>query len=274
MSDFDLFNTTLDEYNKSFYDTDTKQNSIDSSSICDHSNNVNENGKKICIDCGEVINTVVSTDKEWRYYGKSDSRYSSDPNRVQVRKSEEKSIYKDVENMNFSDTIINEANSIYQKVTGGKIYRGDSRKAIIFACIFHAYKLSGKPQTDSTLMHIFNITRKNGLRGIKIVNQNVCKNFDISTSYITPVHLIEDIMKKFNATDSQIKEVSDYYSLIKNKSSFLNRARPQSTASALVFYWIQKKNKQITIKEFASIVSLSELTINKILKDIKEILDK
>ena len=40
-------------------------------------------------------------------------------------------------NMGFSDRIIEKANRIYDDVANGKIYRGNSRKAIIFACIFH-----------------------------------------------------------------------------------------------------------------------------------------
>ena len=43
--------------------------------------------------------------------------------------------------MGFSDKIISKANKLYDEVTSGNIYRGNSRKAIVFACIFHAYKL-------------------------------------------------------------------------------------------------------------------------------------
>lgn len=52
----------------------------------------------------------IHNTKEWRYYGQSDTRHSSDPNRVYIRKSEERNIYKDVENMSFSEKIVNEAN--------------------------------------------------------------------------------------------------------------------------------------------------------------------
>lgn len=270
MSEFDIFNSIINEYEQSISNKDIKKNDV--SEQCTHENEINESGKRICTDCGIVINSVVSIEKDWRYYGKSDNRYNNDPNRVQARKTEEKSIHKDVDNMSFDENIVNKANQIYQYVTDGKIFRGNSRKAIIFACIFHAYKLSGNPQTDATLLQIFNIKRRSGLKGIKMVNQKVCKKDDVT--YITPIHIIKDIMKNFNATEKQIEEVSTYYGLIKNKSSSLNRARPQSTASALVYYWIQKNNKKITLKEFAKTVTLSELTINKILKDIKLILDK
>ena len=38
--------------------------------------------------------------------------------------------------MNVPDNIIKEANKIYQHVVGNRIYRGNTRKSIIFACIF------------------------------------------------------------------------------------------------------------------------------------------
>jgi len=175
--------------------------------------------------------------------------------------------------MGFGEKIISIANIIYSQVTGGLIKRGNSRKAIVFACIFHAYKLSGKPQTHDKLIQIFSLTRKSGLAGLKFVNLNSPKESEIHTTYITPINLIEDIMNKFKATDEQKREVIELYTLISNKSSRLNRARPQSVAAGLTFYWICKKQKDISLKEFTKQANLSELTINKMSKEIGEILD-
>jgi len=41
----------------------------------------------------------------------------------------------------------------------------------------------------------------------------------------------------------------------------------------LVFYWTCLKGKNISLKDFAKKVMLSELTINKIAKEIAEVLD-
>ena len=174
--------------------------------------------------------------------------------------------------MGFSDTIISKADELYTQVTKGQIYRGNSRKAIVFACIFHAYKLSGKHQTPENLIKLFGLDRKNGLKGLKIVNVNAPKDSQIHTSYITPEHLVQDIMDKFKATPTQKAEVVELYSQIKNKSSKLNRSRPQSVAAALTYYWILKKKINITIKDFAAKTDLSELTINKNTKELALVL--
>jgi len=287
MSDFLIYEKALEEYKKgkekeTVIETFDKLN-IESESEdiysseeldfeCQHLNINSEKGVDVCTDCGEEISKQIQNSKEWRYYGQTDTRHSSDPNRVQMRKSDERSIYKDVENMGFSEKIISEANKIYFQVTHGQIFRGNSRKAIVFACIFHAYKLSGKPQSHEKLITVFNLNRKTGLKGLKHVNLYAPKKSTIRTTYITPINLIEEIMEKFLATPEQKVEVINLYNQIKNKSSRLNRSRPQSVGAGLVYYWICSKKKDISIKQFTKKVDLSELTVNKIAKEISDVL--
>ena len=95
----------------------------------------------------------------------------------------------------------------------------------------------------------------------------------IQTTFITPVHLIENIMDKFNATDEQKKEVTDLYTRIKNRSSKINRSRPQSVSAGLIWFWICMKGLEINLKDFAQKTGLSELTITKISKEISTILN-
>ena len=274
IDDFSLFDVALTEYNK--HNEFENKNSSEEEDIndleCDHININTESGLIFCSDCGKELEKAIFHEKEWRYYGQSDNKRSSDPNRVHIRKIEDRNIYKDVENMGFSDKIVSIANQIYIQVTKGQIFRGNSRKAIVFACIFHAYKLIGKPQTHENLIKIFDLNRKIGLKGLKHVNLNAPKDSNIHTTYITPVNLVEDIMDKFRATDDQKNEVINLYNKISNKSSKINRSRPQSVASGLTYYWIKTKGLDITLKEFAKKADLSELTINKIAKEIAEVL--
>lgn len=132
--------------------------------------------------------------------------------------------------------------------------------------------MSGKPQTHDKLIQVFSLKRKTGLKGLKHVNLYASRDSKLRTTYITPINLVEDIMEKFSANKDQKKEVGELYEKIKNKSSRLNRSRPQSVASGLVYYWIRLKKKEITLKEFAKKVNLSELTINKIAKEISGVL--
>lgn len=272
MSEFQIFNEALGEYEKQRSSEEGPTLEEKNTTSCSHSNDFTEKGVTVCIDCGEEIGRKLSHDKEWRYYGPSDTRHVLDPNRVQLRKTEERSIYKDVENLGFSEKIVSMANKIYAEVTQGKIFRGNSRKSIVFACIFHSFKLSGKPLSHEKLIDIFNLNRKTGLRGLKHVNLNAPKNSSIRTTYITPVNLVEEIMDQFSANERQKQEVKELYAKIHNKSSRLNRSRPQSVASGIVYYWICSKHKDISLKDFTKKVTLSELTVQRIANIIAEVL--
>jgi transcription initiation factor TFIIIB Brf1 subunit/transcription initiation factor TFIIB len=269
MADFSLFDDAMDEYEKHFAEIEE----CDIDDDCDHLNIQEENGLISCSDCGIEMEKNINHDKEWRYYGQSDNKRNSDPNRVHLRKIEDRNIYKDIENMGFSDKIVYLANQLYIQVTKGQIFRGNSRKAIIFACIYHSFKVNGKPQTHDKLVKMFDLSRKSGLKGLKYVNLNMPKDSVIHVTYITPVNLVEDIMDKFSATPEQKAEVIEIYNKIKNKSSKINRSRPQSVSSALIYYWICLKGLDISLKDFASKTDLSELTISKIAKEIAQILE-
>ena len=269
MTEFALFEQALAKYETTVVPHEEKHGIDD---ICTHCDIVEENGIILCTECGEEIQRNITHEKEWRYYGPSDSKRFSDPNRVQIRKSEERNINKDVENMGFSDTIVTKADELYTQCTKGQIYRGNSRKAIVFACIYHAYKMSENHQTPENLIKLFGLNRKTGLKGLKIVNVNTPKDSEIHTTFITPEHIICDIMDKFKATDKQKDEVVNLFKRVKNKSSKLNRARPQSVAASLIYYWIRDKQMDITLKEFAKNTELSELTINKNAKEVAKVL--
>lgn len=278
MENFDLLNIAIQEYEQDNKNEDDLTNFNENSNDCDHKDVIEENGTKTCTDCGLEISRDLNYDKEWRYYGSDDTRRSNDPNRCNIRKCEDRTIFKDVENLGFSDRVVAIANDIYQQVTysehnkGYKIYRGNSRKAIVFICIFQAFKMIGKTKSSDSLREIFKLDKKTVLRGLKQVNLNVPKSSSLKTKYITPVELVEEIMDKFNATTDQKAEVVKLYEIIRNKSSMLNRSRPQSVASGLIYYYISNLNKDINIKDFTNKVKLSELTVNKISNEIKRII--
>ena len=273
MSDFTLFEQALAEYETTQPKSKPEGKETPCcAAVCPHNDLVDENGVISCLECGEQIRTTIMHEKEWRFYGHSDSKRASDPNRVQMRKVEDRNINKDVENMGFSETIVSRANEIYGQVTKGQIFRGDSRKAVIFACIYHAYKIAGNCQTPKNLMETFGLNKKNSLRGLKIVSVHAPQDSPIHTTAITAVHHIHDVMTKFSATTEQKREVIELYRRTKNRSSKLNRARPQSVAAALTYYWICLKKMDISIKKFAQKADLSELTINKNAKEVAMVL--
>lgn len=271
MSEYDFFEEALSKF-ESEKNTTTSESE---SSSCLHEKTINDKNIFFCAECGEQICVEKNFEKEWRYYGDKDTKNHSNPTRVHMRKNDDKNIYKDVENMGFDENIVELANKIYHQVTKDKIKRGKSRKSIVFACVFEAYKLRDNPQTYDTIIDSFNIPKKSGLAGINHVSLYISKEMKSKTTYITPKHLIHNIMYKFKgATEAQYEQVAKIYDKIKNRNTKINRARPQSVAAGIVFYWLQKNNKSITLKEFTKVVNLSELTIKNMAKLVDEIIEK
>jgi transcription initiation factor TFIIIB Brf1 subunit/transcription initiation factor TFIIB len=244
-------------------------NTTISTTTCQHTNINTSNN--CCLDCGIELDQTIKFNHENR--SMSSSRKFTNPSRCHVRKNDEKNIYKDVSNLNIPDNIIKQANSLYQHVVNNRIYRGNTRKSIIFACIFYSYKQAGMPQSCDTLTTLFNIQRKDGLKGLKIVNLNSDNNVVEKSTYITPENIITEIMKKFSAQQSDINNVISLHKKIHKKSELLNRARPQSVASGIIRYYILKHNKNISMEDFISTVGISELTINRIVREINKIIN-
>jgi hypothetical protein len=234
-------------------------------SLCLHETCTQEAGASVCTVCGMEVARGCAKEK---------TRVTLEPGRCQVRKVEEKSIHKDVENMNFSDQIVTIADKIFQDTTEGRILRGNSRRAVIFACVFHAFKLSGSPQSCDSLINMFNLERKAGLKGLKAVGLKAPKDSAIRTSHITAVDLIREIMRQFSATSDQTADVVNIYNRVENCSTILNRSRPQSVASGIVFFYIRSEEKDIRLRDFAGVVKLSELTITKIAKEVARLLSR
>ena len=263
---FDLFDTALKNFEKFEAAKEKKKCTYAS---CTHSCTETRGGIETCTECGEILKNTIVHDREWRNYNNT----GKDPARVQKRKTDERSIFKDVHGLGFSNKIVSIANVLYTDVAKGNIFRGNCRKAIIFACIFHAYKSTGQPKTHEKLIKLFKLSRKAGLKGLKHVTLNSTSPL-LRGGHITAEHLINEIMNTFSASAEQKADVATLYKQIKNKSSNLNRARPNSVASGLVYYWIVSKGIQITLKEFADACNLSDITITKIAKEVGHIIKK
>ena len=265
MADMNDMNNTNDndmnDNNNDVFEIPIVKN-IKTTDECPHTDSIQDKNVVVCVNCGKCIQKLYNQHREWK----------SQQTRVTV---DDKNIFKDVENIQFSDNIIQIANSLYVQVTRDKIYRGNARKGIISACIFYAFKVIGKPQIYKKIIKLFNINKKIGLKGLKFVSIHAPKNSVIFKTQITPLTYIEYYMNELKASQEDIRQIQELYQMIEGKQiQKLNRSRPQSVASGIVYYWLLKENRKITLKTFSKITELSELTIVKIQKDIKEILEQ
>ena len=277
-SDYEFDDTLIEEEN---YDTLLQEElkiedykNVDITEICLHQNTTFNNGVESCSDCGVELYKELSFEAEWRYYGDNDSKHISDPSRCHLRKTEEKSIYKDLEKYELPIDIKQEINNRYMIITKNLIKRGNIRKSYIFGCWYNVFKDMGKPLNFDTLCKTIDISKKEASKGLKfysiekskiLLTKEQLHKKSLST-------LIPDIMVKFNADEQHISKVTDLYTKIENRSKLLNRSYPRSVIASLIFYYFRLVGGNIDIIKYSKMVDLSDITINKIAKNISDVL--
>ena len=258
-NEFEELNNALNEESLKISEKSTKKSS---ETACKHDDVEIDTVLKvpICKSCFKPVE-----------FGKSSTDASANFSRCFARKVADKSIFKDLKVLDIPTEIIHDANVLYMSVTKGKTCRAKNRQGLIFACVFYAYQQSNKPKSLSQLNEKFDLPAKVISKGVKHVGLELAGT-KMKYSYITAGDLIPDIMSRLNAGTEQVSEVKMLFSKIDGKSVILNRSKPQSVACGIIYYYIKHTNRPITLDAFAKKVELSELTIEKVVKEIDDIL--
>lgn len=225
-------------------------------------------GMVVCFDCGLELSLSIDHSPEWRYYKENDNKHSADPSRCCLRKYEEKSIYRDVEGFNIPPKIVDKANESYGFITEDSILRGNSRKGLIFACIYYAYEDNGERKSQDEMKVFFNINKKILSSGMKMFNLKIKRK----PIYTTPLDFISKIMDKFESSPKHTQFVIKLFDKIKSQSSFINRSNPDSIAAALCYFFFKHIKYPISLNDFSKRVGLSDITVHKISKKISELI--
>ena len=238
---------------------------------CSHSNmTLTEDGNEVCEDCGLEKPPELDHSPEWRFYKENDTKQSSDPSRCFLRKYEEKSIYRDMEGYQLPEEVIERANNSYALVTEESILRGNSRKGLIVACIFYAYEDLGQRKSQDEIKQFFDINKKILSNGMKMFNLKIKR----SPVYTSPIDFIPKIMSKFQLSDKHTQFVKTLFTKICSRSSFINRSNPDSIAAGLSYFVMKHINYPVSLGDFSKKVGLSDITIHKISKKIKDLVEE
>lgn len=248
-------------------------------SDCNHGNKTPTGSNYTCLDCGLELGSTESypeCEPEWRNF----SDNSNDNSRVFIRRLGDRSIITDLETLGFEKEVCIDSNDLYIKATKNDILRGNSRRGVMFACVFFAYKLHNKAKTPEELNKSFKITKKIISKGMKFYNlrreaMSTTEHIQ-KTSYIEPLDFIPSILNKLELDNIKLHSdnINKIYKLIENRSSLINRSNPQSVASGLVFYYCQLNNIDLNCYKFSRKIGLSDITVGKIYRNIHSILSE
>ncbi len=239
---------------------------------CDHSDSIIDNGVRMCRDCG-LTDDVLDFEPEWRNYdGGGTSRCCN-------AKGNTKSLEKDFVKWDIAITsaIRNEVETKYfqimemireQKDT--KSGRGRGRKAIIAACLLFVYRERGDCRTFDELKDMFKLSKKNMFNGLTSYYE--CFPRD-RVQYVTPEDLIKRVMMMTGIDMSRYEVIAGMARDLKNVSQSLNRSKPMSVASAIVYFYLclnptYRDSIGMTRTLFAEKTKLSDITISKHVKEL------
>lgn len=252
----------MDDYFAILEDIDLSKLCPKAESTCLHLHVTEHRGIGVCVECGEELPDQFDNEKEYRFSNTKGALGR------QIRKTYEKSIFKDLDAFGIPQNIQLIANDLYKMVSNDRIFRGMSRKAVIFSCVFIAYKKIGIPQSIEHLQGIFRINKKTVSKGIKIVGMALQSNE--SKMFLSVEDIIPEMLNRFDSPMHVKDAILQLYGIIKNRSSMINRSRPRSVAASLVYYFMKKTNKQFSDKLFCENVGLSKLTVYKLFAEVDD----
>jgi transcription initiation factor TFIIB len=178
-----------------------------------------------------------------------------------------------------TQTIIDTAKIIYKKVsdykhTKGKrvgknmIIRCINRRSMIAACLFYACKTQKEPRCPKEIADIYDLEVKHVIRGCKKILE--CVDIVKIIDTIEPVDFIERFSKKLNLDKKYIIQAKDIAMNI-TKLNLATKHEPPSVAACCILLMIQVNNINVEKKQLSNIFNISEVTINKTFKDIKNV---
>ena len=192
----------------------------------------------------------------------------------------ERSLYKVFENIhnvckanNLPEKISNTAKSLYSIISKTKISRGNNRKGIIAACVYHACKECHVPRSINELAHMFSIQSTVMTKGCKNYTE-IMRMSKINRDrifQINPVSLydfIDRFSSKLSLSDEEIKKIHRIAKLCEI-NNMINDNTPPSMASGCIYMYCKLKGNKITKKDISDICKISEVTINKCYKKLE-----
>lgn len=169
--------------------------------------------------------------------------------------------------------IINEAKTYYKTLSEknieikGYLTRGTIRQSFIAACIFIACKNNGKPMRQVEIAKMCNITQSDVTKGLKKFNE-LEKNKNIKINhYGNNIHdFIKKYCNKLNINEDLIKVVHLIY-IRATKINLIQNSNNYSICGGLLYFISESFNLNIKKSDIIDIVSISEVTLNKIHKE-------
>jgi transcription initiation factor TFIIB len=277
---------------------------------CGSNRTIKEDSIYTCKDCYAILDNVIDTGAEWRYYGEGDNRASKsgDPSRCGMptndllpksslgtivgkgsRDTKELHCVRKLQSWTIMPYDERKLIAVFEKYKNNTANEGISKKVIHDANIFYkqvsSKKISRGDNSDGLIascMYYSCILNK-----VPRSMKEIADIFDISISVLTkgnarfqllmPMNFDatgpEDFISRFGSQLNMSKtdiEKSIKFAKFLDKNEITNDNSPTSTAAGIISYYCNYVNLQISKKYIANICAVSDVTISKALKNINK----
>ena len=241
---------------------------------CLHLEFIEEDGKNICKICG-METYMITYDPEWRYYGESDSRASSDPSRCHRSKADMRDDSTYIKfNIQISDAIKNMAWKKYKKIMEynavhgqNSTNRGVNKDSILANCVLYSFRNAGCWKSSDEIRLLFHLKKKSmsvgKTRYLEVFPEDRVED-------IKPADLIASTAIKIGGLhQDHIEKIQKFARFVDTKSYTLNSSKVGSVAAALIWLYLcifpsLKNNLGLSKQKFSELVGYSEMTIKKL----------
>lgn len=229
------------------------------SPCCPHDNTCCDEGdKKICIDCGELLQENFTLTLHYNSGLCMTNRKTTDP-----------SIFTGIPD--FVDRDLKELTTkIYEVATGQKHFRNKTKKAILLACLHRASVLKKSPISYYDLLEMFELKQHEANNGFTVLSSNIPKN---SEYFVIFDHTREEIisinskLKQLQIEDKDsclFRLVVNTFLLLKKNSNAVNNSQYTSVICGCIYFWVvHYLDKSIDIDTFINRANVSKTTLLK-----------
>ena len=171
--------------------------------------------------------------------------------------------------------IIEESKMLYKSISNKKISRGNNRKGLIAATVYHACKSKNVPRSTKEIAKVFDIRIPVMTKGIKQfyhLYNSIHKKQISSKAPTRPVDFIERFISLLDLPD-KVCELSKTIAIKSFEKKLTYKNTPPSIAVGCIYLSCQLLNNSINKKVISQKCNISEVTINKCYKKLNENID-
>lgn len=249
-----LFEQALKLVAKDFQTKLSKAHSAECAS-CKHEETSDDNGKKTCLECGELLEESYIANHHSSIIG------------MKKRRKSESSIYNDIPfyiEQHIKDITI----EIYQRATASKIFRNTSKKSIILASLHRASALAGNHISYYDLLDMFLLKQHEANKGFAILSSNIPKKSEFTLKFNQTKEEMISINSKLRKlgmdTKLMFNLVANIFNLVKENSDIVNTSQPNSIICGCIYFWIVYTRIAKSDDAFSKTVGISKMTLLKV----------